>query len=93
MIRNRAGQTVTAEVLSTSGAAFSGTVTVYVTLDNGTQTLGTVASGVATLKGNGLYAYAPSQGETDAANVSFTFVGSGAIPAMTQYPTVPVADE
>lgn len=80
MIKNRAGQTVGAELVSAStGAAFSGSVTVYVTGDGGTQAIGSVGSGAATLEGHGYYTYAPARAETNYDQVGFTFVGSGAI--------------
>lgn len=92
MIRNQAGQSVGAQMVNaTTGAAFAGAVTVYVTGDAGTQAIGTVGSGVATLEGNGYYTYLPSQGETDYAFVAYTFVGSGAIPQTIQFVTLTLA--
>lgn len=89
MIRNAPGQVAEAQVINaTTGAAFAGAVTVYVTLDTGAQALGSVGAGVATLVGNGLYRYLPAQSETDAAVASFTFIGTGAIPVTIQYPTI-----
>lgn len=86
MIRNRANQVVGAQLINaTTGAAFAGSVTVYVTGDAGTQTLGSVGSGLCTLEGNGYYTYAPSASETDFSTVAFTFTGVGAIPE-----TIPV---
>lgn len=92
MIKNVAGQTASAELINAStGAPFSGAVHVYVTGDNGTQTLGSVGSGVATDKGNGTYTYAPSAAETNYSHVIFTFVGTGAIDAQSQYEPITLA--
>lgn len=86
MIKNRAGQTVGAELVSASnGAAFSGAVTVYVTGDGGTQALG----GAAVLEGNGYYTYVPAQAETNYDQIGFTFTGTGAIPVSVPIFTVP----
>ncbi len=76
MIKNRAGQTVGAELVSaTDGSAFTGAVTVYVTGDGGTQALG----GAAVLEGHGYYSYKPTRAETNYDQIGFTFVGTGAI--------------
>lgn len=94
MIRNLAGQSAGAQMISAStGAAFVGTVTVYVTLDAGVQVIGSVGSGICTAEGNGYFSYRPSQEETDAAVCVFTFIGSGAIPASIQYPTITQAQQ
>lgn len=85
MIRNRSGQTVGSEVIdATTGAAFAGTVTVYVTGDHGIQAIGQTGSGAATLEGQGYYTYTPSRAETNYSHVAFTFIGSGAVAATTQ---------
>lgn len=85
MIQAQSGQTIGAQMVNAStGAAFTGTVTVYVTLDAGTQALGSVSAGVCTLEGNGYYTYRPAAAETDAELVAFTFIGSGAIPQTIQ---------
>lgn len=88
MKRNVASQTIGAELIDAStGGAFSGSVTVYVTGDNGSQTIGSVGSGACTHKGNGYHSYAPAQAETDYSHIAFTFVGSGAVPVTVQvYP-------
>jgi hypothetical protein len=62
---------------------------VYVTIDNGTQTLGSVGSGVCTHKGNGLHNYAPSQDETNGSSIQFTFLGTGAVSQTLQFETLP----
>ena len=85
MKKNVAGQKVGAAMVNaTTGAAFTGTVTVYVTLDAGAQAIGTVGSGVCTHEGNGYHTYAPSQAETNGDLLAYTFTGSGAIPATVQ---------
>ena len=85
MIKNTAGQDVGAQIVTAAdGTAFSGTVTVYVTGDGGTQAIGSVGSGVCTNEGNGYYSYAPSQAETNYDHIAFTFVGTGAIPVSIQ---------
>lgn len=91
MRKNVAGQRVGAQMVSAAdGSAFTGPVTVYVTLDAGTQAAGSVGSGACTHEGNGYHTYAPSQAETNGDLVAFTFVGSGAIPATVQvYTGVP----
>lgn len=94
MIRDQSGQSVGAQMLSAStGAAFAGTVTVYVTLDAGVQAIGTVGSGLCALEGNGFYTYRPSADETDGAVCAFTFIGTGAIPVTVQYPTITLAQQ
>jgi len=85
MKRNTAGQKIGAQVITAAdGTAFTGSVTVYVTKDAGTQVIGSVGSGAATDEGNGYYTYAPSQAETDGNLLAFTFIGSGAIPVTVQ---------
>ena len=85
MRKNVAGQKIGAQMVSaTDGAALSGAVTVYVTIDAGTQAIGTVGSGAAASEGNGYYTYAPSQAETNGDLLAFTFVGTLAVPATVQ---------
>ena len=85
MKKNVAGQTIGAELINaTTGAAFTSTVTVYVTGDAGTQAIGSVGSGICTHEGNGFHTYAPAQAETNYNHVAFTFIGTGAIPATIQ---------
>jgi hypothetical protein len=88
MRRNVSGQYVGVQMITAAdGTAFTGTVTVYVTGDNGTQGLGSVGSGVCTHEGNGYHSYAPAQAETNYTHVAFTYIGTGAIPATVQiYP-------
>lgn len=88
MIKNTAGQKVGVQMVSaTDGSAFTGTVTVYVTVDAGTQALGSVGSGVCTHEGNGFHTYAPAQAETNGDHLAFTYIGTGAVPVTVQvYP-------
>lgn len=85
MKKNVAGQVIGAEMITAAdGSAFTGTVTVYVTGDGGTQAIGSVGSGICTHEGNGYHTYAPAQSETNYDLIAFTFTGSGAIPATVQ---------
>lgn len=79
-----AGQLINA----TTGAAFVGTVTVYLQIDGGAQALVSTASGVATAAGNGTYTVNLTAAETDGALLKLTFIGTGAIPALVEIPTV-----
>lgn len=86
MIRNTAGQAAGCQMTATAdGSDFAGTVTVYITKDNGVQAIGSVGAGLCTNEGHGYYTYNPSQAETDAAEVAFTFVGTGAITKTRTY--------
>lgn len=71
-------------VSASDGSAFTGSVTVYVTGDAGTQAVGSVGSGACTHEGNGYHTYAPAQAETNYDLIAFTFIGTGAIPATVQ---------
>jgi hypothetical protein len=86
MRRNIAGQAIGAQLINkTDGsAATTGTTTVYVTGDAGTQIVGSVGSGVCVHEGNGYWTYGPATNETDFDQVSFTFVNSLAITATIQ---------
>ena len=85
MIRNTAGQVVGAQMVSaTDGSAFTGSVTVAVTVDAGTQATGSVGSGACTHEGGGYHTYAPSQAETNGDLIAFTFSGTGAVPQTVQ---------
>ncbi len=89
MVRNFAGQVIGAQMVSaTTGGPFVGTVTVFITIDGGVQTLGSVGAGVCTAEGNGYYTYLPSQGETNGSLIAFTFIGANAVPATIQVATV-----
>lgn len=94
MIKNQAGQKVGAQMTSaTDGSNFTGTVTVYVTGDAGTQAIGSVGSGICTHEGNGYHTYAPSQAETNYDLAAFTFIGTGAITVTKEYPTLTVSQQ
>jgi hypothetical protein len=72
-------------ISSSDGSAFTGAVSVDVTIDNGTQ-----AAGVGTApahEGNGYHSYTPTQAETNGDHLAFTFTGTGAIPATVQMHT------
>lgn len=89
MIKNLAGQSIGAQMIdATTGGAFVGTVTVYVTGDAGAQAIGSVGSGICTAEGNGYYTYLPALAETNYDLIAFTFIGSGAIPATIQVATL-----
>jgi len=91
MKKNVAGQVIgCAMVSATDGSAFTGSVTVYVTGNGGTQAIGGVSSGVCTHEGNGFHSYAPAQAETNYDHIGFTFIGTGAVPSTVQlYPSFP----
>lgn len=94
MIKNTASQSIGAQLVdATTGGAYVGTVTVYVTGDRGTQAVGAVGAGVCESEGNGVYTYGPSQTETNYDFVQFTFIGTGAVPTTLDIYTVvgPVA--
>lgn len=91
MKKSVAGQKVGIQMVSaTDGTDFTGTVTVYITGDAGTQTIGSVGSGVCAHEGRGLHTYAPSQAETNFDHIAFTFQGTGALTSTLQvYPSFP----
>lgn len=90
MRKNVAGQKVGAEMIAAAdGSAFAGAVSVFVTLDAGTQAAGTVGGGACTHEGNGYHTYAPAQAETNGDLAAFTFIGTGAIPRTVQIYTAP----
>ena len=85
MQKNVAGQKIGVQMVSANdGSAFTGSVTVYVTGDAGSQAIGSVGSGACTHEGNGYHSYAPAQAETNYDLIAFTFVGSGAVPVTVQ---------
>jgi hypothetical protein len=77
MRKNVAGQVVSAHLVAKADGTdvTSGTTTVYVTGDGGTQASG----GTATHEGNGNWSFLPSQANTNYDQVVFTFVNSNAI--------------
>ncbi len=91
MKKNVAGQKIGAQMITAAdGSVFTGSVTVYVTGDAGTQAVGSVGSGACTHEGNGYHTYAPAQAETNYDLIAFTFVGTGAVAATVQvYPSFP----
>jgi len=81
--KNVASQSIGAEMITAAdGTAFTGSVSVLVTKDNGTQTAGGATAPAH--EGNGYHSYSPTQTETDADHIAFTFTGTGAIPATVQ---------
>jgi hypothetical protein len=90
MKKNVASQRIGAQLVSASdGSAFTGSVTVSVTGDAGTQAIGSVGSGACTHEGNGYHTYAPAQAETNYDLIAFTFTASGAVPVTVQVYTRP----
>lgn len=86
MKRNTAGQKALAMLLNTADATpFTGSASVTVSKDGATAVAG--AGGATTHVGGGLHAYTPTQAETDAANITFVFSGTGAASAAVQYIT------
>lgn len=83
MKKNVASQSIGVQMITAAdGTAFTGAVSVLVTIDNGTQTAG---GGTAPAhEGNGYHSYAPTQAETNGDHIAFTFTGTGAIPATVQ---------
>jgi hypothetical protein len=83
MKKNVASQSIGAEMITAAdGTAFTGAVTVLITIDNGTQS---ASGGTAPAhEGNGYHSYTPTQAETNGDHVAFTFTGTGAIPATVQ---------
>jgi hypothetical protein len=85
--RNIASQHITFCMFSTAGVAdAAATVTVKISKDGGVQGTG---SGSVTNLGNGQYDYAPTQAETNGANVSFLFAATGDVPQNISIFTVP----
>lgn len=83
MKKNVASQSIGSEMItSADGTAFTGTVTVLITIDNGTQS---ASGGTAPAhEGNGYHSYTPTQAETNGDHIAFTFTGTGAIPSTVQ---------
>lgn len=71
-------------ITAADGTAFTGSVTVAVTGDSGTQAAGSVGSAACAHEGGGYHSYRPSQAETNYDHVAFTFSGTGAIPVTVQ---------
>ena len=88
MKQNVAGQSIGAQMVTISdGSPFTGTVSVDVTIDNGTKTSG---GGSVTHEGDGYHSYAPTQAETNGNHIAVTFSGTGALTQTIQvYTTFP----
>ena len=71
MRKNVAGQSVSFKMIATADGSNvnTGTPTVFITIDGGTQAAG---AGTSTSKGNGEWSYAPTQAETNGNHVAFT---------------------
>jgi hypothetical protein len=90
MIKNTAGQAISAALVNVSdgSAVTTGTTLVYVTIDGGTQTLGT---GTVEHEGNGQWSYFPTQTETNGDMLAFLFVNALAIIVNLDVITTPAA--
>lgn len=83
MKKNVASQSVGAQMITAAdGTAFTGTVSVLVTKDNGVQAAGTGTAPAH--EGSGYHSYTPVQAETNADHLAFTFTGTGAVPVTVQ---------
>lgn len=85
-LKNTGSQYVAAQLISkTDGSnVTSGTTTVYVTKDGGTQT----EVGTATHEGNGCWTVSPAQADTNADHCAFTWVNTTAVTVTVNvYPT------
>lgn len=90
MKKNVAGQFIGAQLITAAdGTPFTGSVTVAVTGDAGTQATGSVGAGACAHEGGGFHTYAPAQAETNYDHVAFTFSGTGAISTTVQVHTLP----
>jgi hypothetical protein len=91
MIKNTSGQAVSAQLVAVADGedVTSGTTTVYVTGDAGTQASG---GGTVTHEGNGCWSYQPTQAETNYDHVSYTFVNSAAVSVTVQRDPITLAD-
>lgn len=90
LLKNVAGQKIGAQLVSaTDGSAFTGSVTVSVTGDAGTQATGATGSGSCTHEGGGYHTYTPDITETNYELIAFTFSGTGAVPVTVQVFTDP----
>ena len=80
MRKNTASQIVAFQMVSAADGSdtTSGTPTVYVTIDGGTQSTG---GGTSTHEGSGQWTYAPTQAETNGNHVAFTMAISGSVSA------------
>ena len=88
MKKNEGGQVIAFQaVSSTDGSAVTtGSPTVYVTIDGGTQATG---ANTAIHEGQGAWSYVPTQAETDGDHVVYTFTLAGCInQSVNVYPVV-----
>ncbi|MDX2221126.1 MAG: hypothetical protein SFV21_00165 [Rhodospirillaceae bacterium] len=78
MRKNVAGQTISANMVAVAdgSAVTTGTTTVYVTKDGGTQE----SVGTATHKGNGEWSITPAQADTNGNHLAFTWINASAVP-------------
>ena len=88
--KNVAGQVVGCQLVDRTHSAddYTGTVTVYIVKDGGSQVIGSVGSGLAADKGHGYFEYLPSQEETNADHVAFSFHGAGAVHVTRYFYTI-----
>mgnify|MGYP006899586749 CR=1 FL=1 len=91
MLKNTASQTVSAQLVAVADGedVTTGTTTVYVTGDAGTQASG---GGTVAHEGNGCWSYVPTQAETNYSHVAYTFVNTAAVTATVQRDPITVAD-
>lgn len=83
MRKNVASQVIVGQLIAKADGTpvTTGTTTVYVLGDGGTQGAG---SGTVTHEGNGCWSYVPTQAETNYNHVAFTFVNTNAINVTVQ---------
>lgn len=91
MIRGQGGVIGASMIDVTTGGAFVGNVTYYVTGDGGTQTIGTTNGGLCVAEGNSYYSTVLTASESNFALVAVTFIGTGAIPTTVQIVTESIA--
>lgn len=85
MIAATAGQPIGAQMTALDGSAFLGTTNVWITGDNGTQVLGSVAAGLCVSEGLGYQSYTTSIVDTTyLKHIAWTFVGAGAVTKTVQ---------
>lgn len=90
MFKNVASQVIGCQLIiggtgTDAGQASTGTPNIYVTLGTGAQGTG---SGTLAHKGNGYHTYVPTQAETNADHIAYTFTVSGVVPSTIQVVTV-----
>ncbi len=89
MKKNVAGQVTGVQLINSSdGTPFTGSATVLITVDGGTQS---ASGGIGpTHEGNGYHTYLPTQAESNGDQIGFTYTGTGAINSTVQvYTTFP----